>query len=107
MSNIKSDFFETGEKLAELYNLYLDNQKRSIINEIMAINKMIANTEELRKYITTFLGSVRGQELNDSAIKSLAEIRANYLYNNLLGLGNRIETLPLKIIVQYLKFIGK
>ena len=96
-----------GDKLTELHNLYLDNRKRCIAKEIMSIDSIMGNIEELRKYMATILALGREQMLSDSAIKSLAEIRANYLYSELMKIGNKIETLPLKVIVQYLRANGE
>lgn len=105
--NNKSDFLDMGEKLAELHNIYLDNQKGRIKKEIMLIDRMMDNIVELRKYMATILEPGREQILSDSAIKSLAEIRANYLYNDLNKLGSKIETMPLKVIVKCLKANGE
>lgn len=106
MNNI-SDLFDMGEKLTELHNIYLDNRKRRIVKEIMLIDRMMDNIGELRKYMATILDPGREQKLNDAAIKSLAEIRANYLYNDFNKLGSKIDTIPLKVIVQCLKANGE
>lgn len=68
---------------------------------------MMDNIKDLREYMATILDPGREQILSDSAIKSLAEIRANYLYSELIKSGNKIETLPLKVIVQCLRANGE
>lgn len=102
-----SDFFDVGEKITELHNIYLDNLKRCIEKEIMYIDSMMDNIKELRKYMATILNPGREQMLSDSEIKLLAEIRANYLYSEIKKIGNKIETLPLKVIVQCLRANGE
>ena len=63
------------------------------------------NVNELRRYFVKFLGRERVLQLSDTAINDLLTIRANDLYLHYQELSrHRINTIPLKIIIQGLKF---
>ena len=65
------------------------------------------NINELRLYFANFLGKERSLQLSDTAINDLLVIRANDLYRHYLELSReKINTMPLKIIVEILKIKG-
>lgn len=107
MDNI-SDRLDFLDKSMDLYNDYIEYQKRSIINEIKWLEENVGNTNELRSFFSRFLHMERVLQLSDKALQELAEIRGNHLYSQLQGLENqKVNNRPLKIIVQELKFFGK
>lgn len=107
MDNI-SDRLDFLDKSMDLYNDYIDNQKRCIINEIKWLEENVGKPHELRSFFFRFLHTERVLQFSEKALQELAEIRGNHLYSQLQGLEKqKINNRPLKIIVQELKFFGK
>jgi hypothetical protein len=101
-----SDRMDLLDKGIELYNYYVGDQRRSITDEIMWLVDNSENTDKLRAYFSQFLSKERLQHFTDKDIEELAQIRGNHLYAQLKGLGCKIDTVPLKVIVQCLKNSG-
>lgn len=101
--NNSNNYLDFADAIIDLRDFYREIQKQNIRNELMTIDKIFDDIIELRKYMATILGEKREKELNDSDIKSLAEIRANCLFSDLRELGNDFDTLPLKVIIECLK----
>lgn len=80
--NKMSDGLDTLEKILEIRNFYIDNQKQNISDEIMWMYQNENNISELRKYL------------------------ANYLYTSMKNMGCKVNTIPLKVIVESLKISG-
>lgn len=75
-------------------------------DEIMWMYQNENNISELRKYLANYLPITRIQQLSDSSIRELVEIRANYLYTSIKNMGCKVNTIPLKVIVESLKISG-
>jgi hypothetical protein len=73
-SNNKLDYFDKG---IDLYDFYVEVQRRSIANEIIWIDRNKENVEKMRVYLSRFLNEKRISQLSDDDIKKLIEIRAN------------------------------
>lgn len=101
--NNSNNYLDFADAIIDLHDFYREIQKQNIRDELMIIDKIFDDIIELRKYMATFLGDTRERELKDCDIKSLAEIRANCLFNDLRALSNNFDTLPLKIIIECLK----
>ena len=96
------------EKGIEMRNLYVQFETEKIRNEILWLYKHSNNTQQIRIYFSKLLGEKRVAELSDNAIQELLLIRANFLDKQIYELShNKIETTPLKIIVQGLKLTGR
>ena len=96
------------DKLLDLRNFYLENQKWCINNEIMWLNEHYEDIKSLRQYLAPTLPMGQVFQLSDQAVQELAEIRGNYLFSQFQGLDRqKIETKPLKAIVQELKYLGR
>ena len=101
-----SETLDLLDKITELRNCYVDEQKHAISSEIKWICENADNVDILRKYLSQFLKNGKEMQLSNDSIKELAQIRPNNLYSDLNGLGKKIDNFPLKVIVQYLKDCG-
>ena len=90
-----SETLDLLDKIKELRNCYVDEQKHAISSEIKWICENADNVDNGKE-----------MQLSNDSIKELAQIRANHLYSDLNGLGTKIDNFPLKVIVQYLKDCG-
>lgn len=100
-----SDRLECVDKTIEICNDYVQTEMERIKNEIQFLDSNSNNINELRRYFVKFLGRERVLQLSDAAINDLLTIRANDLYLHYQVLSrHRINTIPLKIIIQGLKF---
>lgn len=104
--NKMSDGLDALDKILEIRNFYIDNQKQNISDEIRWMYQNENNISELRKYLANYLPIDRIQQLSDSSIRELVEIRANYLYTSVKNMGCKVNTIPLKVIVESLKISG-
>lgn len=104
--NKMSDGLDALDKILEIRNFYIDNQKQNISDEIMWMYQNENNISELRKYLANYLQIDRIQQLSDSSIRELVEIRANYLYASMKNMGCKVNTIPLKVMVESLKISG-
>lgn len=104
--NKMSDGLDALDKILEIRNFYIDNQKQNISDEIMWMYRNENNISELRKYLANYLPVNRIQQLSDSSIRELVEMRANYLYAVMKNMGCKVNTIPLKVIVESLKISG-
>lgn len=96
------------DKVMDLRNYYIDNQKRVISQELRWLADNENKPENLRQYFTNFLREERIMQIGDEGLNQLAEIRGNYLYLQFCGLEQRkINNKPLKLIVQELKCLGQ
>jgi hypothetical protein len=101
-----SDKLDLLDKGIELYNYYVEDQRRSITDELMWLADNSGNTDKLRVYLSQFLSEGRVLQFTDKDVGELAQIRGNHLYAQLKGLGCKIDTMPLKVIAQCLKNNG-
>lgn len=100
-----SDRLDCVDKTIEMRNYYVQTEMDKIKNEIQFLDSNSNNVNELRYYFVKFLGKERVLQLSDTAINDLLTIRANDLYLHYQELSrHRINTIPLKIIIQGLKF---
>ena len=103
-----SDRLDFLDKILDLRNYYIESQKQNIMNEIEWLETNIENIAILRSYFINTLHMGQAMQLNDNAIQQLAEIRGNNLYSYLCGMSQqKVETKPLKFIVQELKHFGQ
>lgn len=103
-----SDRLDLFDKIMDLRNFYLENQKRHISSEIFWLDEHYEDIQSLRQYLLSFLRMERVGQLDDKDIQGLVEIRVNYLFSQFCGLEQqKVETKPLKIIVQELKHLGQ
>lgn len=101
-----SDGLDALDKILEIRNFYIDNQKQNISDEIMWMYQNENNIFELRRYLVNFLPVNRIQQLSDSSIRELVEKRANYLYATMKNMGCKVNTIPLKVMLESLKISG-
>ena len=107
-TDMLSNRLDFADKVLDLHNYYIDSQKQRIIDEITWLEASIDDVEKLRLHLSTFLHMDRVNRLHDEAIRQLAEIRGNHLYSQISELNQqKVETKPLKIIVQELKCLGQ
>jgi hypothetical protein len=105
--NKPSDGMDLLDKGLEIHNYYIEERKRKLANEIAWVADNSSNVASLRAYLAQYLEPKRVEELSDKAIEELAEIRANYLFLQMKNLGEKkVDTLPVKLIVQTLKNMG-
>ena len=96
------------DKVMDLRNYYIDNQKRVISQELRWLADNENKPENLRQYFTNFLCEERIMQIGDEGLNQLAEIRGNYLYSQFCGLEQqKIDNRLLKFIVQELKCLGQ
>lgn len=106
--NRPSDRLDFVDKMMDLRNLYLENQKHIISSEIIWLDEHYEDIQSLRQYFLSSLRMKGVAQLSDKAIQDLAEIRVNYLFSQFRGMDQqKVETRPLKIIVQELKYFGQ
>lgn len=106
--NRLSDRIDFIDKVLDLRNYYIESQKQNIANEIEWLETNIENTANLRSYFINTLHMGQAIHFSDEDIKQLAEIRGNNLYLYLCGISQqKVETKPLKFIVQELKHFGQ
>ncbi len=106
--NNMSDRLDFFDKSMDLYNYYIENQKRNIVNDIRWIEKNAENPDELRLFFSKFFQMEYLQQLSDEDLQQMALIQGNYLFSQLQGLENKkVNNNPLKMIVQELKIFGK
>ncbi|MBD5145946.1 MAG: hypothetical protein HDT21_08595 [Ruminococcus sp.] len=106
--NKPSDRLDFVDKTLEVHNSYIDIQVENFSNEIKWIDENFENIIRLRQHLAQFLSSNRVTELSDDSVKSLAIIRANHLNAQIQQLkSQKIDNMPLKVIVQGLKFRGQ
>lgn len=106
--NKPSDRLDFVDKIAEVNNSYIDYQVENLSKEIKWLDENFENILRLRQHLTQFLSSNRVAELSDDSVKSLAIIRANHLNAQIQQLkSKKIDNMPLKVIVQGLKFRGQ
>lgn len=106
--NKPSDRVDYVDKALEVHNSYIDIQVENFSNEIQWLDENFENILSLRQHLAQFLPFNRVSELSDDSIKSLAIIRANHLNEQIQHLKSRkINNMPLKAIVQGLKFRGQ
>lgn len=102
-----SDGLDYVDKGIEMHNYYIQIQMEKIRDEIMWMDCNSNNIHELRLYFVNFLGKERVSQLSDKAINDLLVIRANDLNQHYQELSRqKIDTTPLKVIVQGLKIQG-
>ena len=106
--NKPSDRLDFVDKVLDLRNFYLENQKQHINHEIVWLNENYEDIQSLRQYLSSFLPTEQVLQFSDKTVQELAEIRGNYLFSQFCVLNNqKIKTQPLKIIVQELKCLGQ
>lgn len=106
--NKLSDRLDFADKGLEVYNGYIDGQIKIFSDEIGFLNDNFEDLPKLRQHLAQFLSVNRALELSDESIRSLAILRANHLNDQIQQLKNqKINNLPLKAIVQGLKFRGQ
>lgn len=106
--NKLSDRLDLLDKVMDLLNYYIESQRHTIINEIMWLNENVDKFDSLRVYFANTLGMEKVLRISNKELVQLAEIRGNYLYSQLCGLGQRkVDNKPLKVIVQELKCFGQ
>lgn len=103
-----SDDIDAVDKAIELRNFYIEFQKKSIANEIKWLEENEKNYMSLRQYFKTFYSAEKINGLTDEKIDSMVQMRGNVLFSQWNNLNEyKINTLPLKVIVQELKLFGK
>ena len=106
--NKPSDRLDFFEKILDLRNQEIENQKRSIVNEINWLAENAENYQALKTYFVKIYRPEIVLQLNDGQLQELTQIRANDLYSYLQRLSSqKTNNLPLKAIVQELKYFGK
>ncbi len=106
--NKPSDRLDFLEKILDLRNQGIENQKRDIVNEINWLEENAENSQALQTYFAKLYQPEIVLQLNNRQLQELLQIRANDLYSYLQRLGNqKTNNLPLKVIVQELKYFGK
>ena len=103
-----SDRLDGVDKVMDLRNYFIDNQKQAISQEIRWLADNENKPENLRQYFAHFLREERIMQIGDDGLNQLAEVRGNCLYSQFCGLEQRkINNKPLKFIVQELKCLGQ
>ena len=103
-----SDRLDLFEKILELRNQEIENKKRGIVNEINWLAENAENYQALKNHFANIYQPEIVSQLNDGQLQELSRIRANDLYSYLQRCnGQKINNLPLKVIVQELKYFGK
>ena len=103
-----SDRLDGVDKVMDLRNYYIDNQKQVISQELCWLADNENKPENLQQYFTNFLREERITQIGDEGLHQLAEIRGNYLYSQFCELEQqKIDNRPLKFIVQELKCLGR
>lgn len=106
--NKLSDKLDFLDKAMDLHNYFIESQRQAIINEIVWLELNEQKPINLRSHFLQLLSLERVAQISDKELQQLAEMRGNYLYSQLCGLGQqKIENKPLKIIVQQLKNSGQ
>lgn len=106
--NKPSDRLDFVDKVLDLRNFYLENQKQHINHEIVWLNENYEDIQSLRQYLSSFMPTEQVLQFSDKTVQELTEIRGNYLFSQFCGLDQqKVETKPLKIIVQELKNLGQ
>lgn len=106
--NKLSDRIDFMDKILDLRNYYIDYQRQRVVNEIKWLEANNNNIDSLRSYFMNVLNMRQVKQFSDDDIQQLAEIRGNNLYSDLRGMSQqKIETKPLKILVQELKYFGQ
>lgn len=106
--NKPSDRADFLDKTLEVHNSYIDIQVGKLSKEIQWIDDNFDDVLKLRQYLAQFLPANRALELSDDSIKDLAVFRANHLNGQIQQLkSQKINNMPLKLIVQGLKFRGQ
>ena len=102
-----SDALDFTDKVVEMHNYYIEEQKQKIIAEIKWLQDNEEDTGALRSYLTTRYNPYLVLNLDDNDLHQLAEIHGNTLNTQLFQLcRQQTDTKPLKIIVQELKLLG-
>ena len=102
-----SDRLDFIDKSIEMQNYYIQIEIEKIKDEIQWMDINSDNMNKLRIYFVNFLGEERVSQLSDTTINDLLVIRANNLYQHYKELSRqKIDTTPLKIIVQGLRLHG-
>lgn len=103
-----SDRLDGVDKVMDLRNYYIANQKRVISQELRWLADNENKPENLQQYLANFLCKERIMQIGDEGLHQLAEIRGNYLYSQFCELEQqKIDNRPLKLIVQELKCLGQ
>ena len=106
--NKPSDRLDFLDKILDLRNQEIENQKQKIINEINWLAEKEGDCQALKTYFAKIYRPEVVLQLNDEQLQKLVQIRANDLYSYLQRLSNqKTNNLPLKVIVQELKVFGK
>lgn len=106
--NKPSDRLDFLDKILDLRNQEIENQKQKIINEINWLDENAEDFQALKVYFAKIYRPEIVVQLNERQLQELTQIRANDLYSYLQRLNNqKTNNLPLKVIVQELKFFGK
>ncbi len=106
--NKPSDRLDFLEKILDLRNQEIENHKRNIVDEINWLEENAENSQALQTYFAKLYRPEIVLQLNNKQLQELLQIRANDLYSYLQRLGNqKTNNLPLKVIVQELKYFGK
>lgn len=106
--NKPSDRLDFLDKILDLRNQEIENQKQKIINEINWLAEKAEDFQALKIYFAKIYRPEVVLQLNDGQLQKLVQIRANDLYSYLQRLSNqKTNNLPLKVIVQELKVFGK
>lgn len=96
------------DKAMDLRNYYIDNQKQAISQEIRWLADNENKPKNLRLYFANFLCKEEIIRIGDRGLSHLAGIRGNYLYSQFRRLEQqKINSRPLKFIVQELKCLGQ
>ena len=96
-----SDAFDLTDKVMEVYNCYIEDQKQRLIAEIKWLGENEENIDVLRSYLATQYNQYIVLQLDDTNLRQLAEIHGNTLNAHLHQLcQQKTDTRPLKVILQ-------
>lgn len=103
-----SDAFDLTDKVMEIYNFYIEDQKQKLIAEIEWLGENEENIDVLRSYLATQYNQYLVLQLDGTNLRQLAEMHGNALNVRLHQLcQQKTDTRPLKVIVQELKYFGR
>ena len=103
-----SEFLDFTDKAMEIHNCYVEEQKQRLVEELKWLGENEENPDSLRSYLARHYNQYLVLQLDDANLHQLAQIRGNTLNGQLKQLcQQKINTTPLKVIVQELKFFGQ
>lgn len=106
--NKPSDFLDFTDKVTEIHNCYVEEQKKRLVAEIRWLDENEENPDSLRAYLAMHYNQFLVLQLDDASLHQLALIHGNTLNAQLNQLcRQKINTMPLKVIVQELKYFGQ